>query len=71
MIKTVILSSIDEDEGLVPCCNKFIAFIDNNGTDGYSELMPLIASAKVMGVDRLKVTWKYRDIYEKILSEIQ
>lgn len=31
----------------------------------------LIASAKVMGEDRLEVTWKYGNIYEKILSEIQ
>lgn len=31
----------------------------------------LIASAKVMGEDRLEVTWKYGDIYKKILSEIQ
>lgn len=31
----------------------------------------LIASAKVLGEDRLEVTWKYGDIYEKILSEIQ
>lgn len=29
----------------------------------------LIASVKVMGEDRLEVTWKYRDIYEKILMK--
>lgn len=31
----------------------------------------LIVSAKVMGEDRLEVTWKHQDVYEKILSEIQ
>ncbi len=31
----------------------------------------LIKSAKVMGEDRLEVTWKYGDVYEKILGEIQ
>lgn len=31
----------------------------------------LIASAKVMGEDRLEVTWKYQDVYEKILGEMQ
>lgn len=31
----------------------------------------LIASAKVMGEDRLEVTWKHQDVYEKILGEIQ
>ncbi|MDE7331842.1 MAG: recombinase family protein, partial [Lachnospiraceae bacterium] len=31
----------------------------------------LITSAEVIGEDRLEVTWKYGDIYEKILSEIQ
>ena len=30
----------------------------------------LIASAKVMGEDRLEVTWKHQDVYEKILGEI-
>lgn len=29
----------------------------------------LIASVKVMGEDRLEVTWKYRDFYEKILMK--
>lgn len=31
----------------------------------------LIASAKVMGVDRLEVTWKHQDVYKKILGEMQ
>lgn len=31
----------------------------------------LIESAKVMGEDRLEVTWKHQDIYEKILGEMQ
>ncbi len=31
----------------------------------------LIESAKVMGEDRLEVTWKYGDVYEKILGEMQ
>ena len=31
----------------------------------------LISSAKVMGEDRLEVTWKYQDIYEKIFANIQ
>lgn len=31
----------------------------------------LIASAKVMDEDRLEVAWKYGDVYEKILGEIQ
>ena len=31
----------------------------------------LITSAEVIGEDRLEVKWKYGDIYEKILSEIQ
>lgn len=31
----------------------------------------LIASAKVMGEDRLEVAWKYGDVYEKILGEMQ
>lgn len=31
----------------------------------------LIASAKVMGEDRLEVVWKYGDVYEKILGEMQ
>lgn len=31
----------------------------------------LIASAKVMDEDRLEVTWKYGDVYEKILGEMQ
>lgn len=31
----------------------------------------LIESAKVMGEDRLEVTWKHQDIYEKILDEMQ
>lgn len=30
----------------------------------------LIASAKVMCEERLEVTWKYGDIYEKILGEM-
>lgn len=32
-------------------------------------MVSLIASVKVMGEDRLEVTWKYRDIYEKILMK--
>ena len=31
----------------------------------------LIESAKVMGEDRLEVTWKHQDIYEKSLDEMQ
>ncbi len=31
----------------------------------------LIESAKVMGEDRLEVAWKYGDVYEKILGEMQ
>lgn len=31
----------------------------------------LIESAKVMGEDRLEVTWKHQDVYEKILGEMQ
>lgn len=31
----------------------------------------LIVSAKVMGEDRLEVTWKHQDVYEKILGEMQ
>jgi len=31
----------------------------------------LIASAKVMGEDRLEVVWKFGDVYEKILGEMQ
>lgn len=31
----------------------------------------LIASAKVMGEDRLEVDWKYGDVFEKILGEMQ
>lgn len=31
----------------------------------------LIESEKVMGEDRLEVTWKHQDVYEKILGEMQ
>lgn len=31
----------------------------------------LIESAKVMGEDKLEVTWEYQDVYEKILGEMQ
>lgn len=31
----------------------------------------LIVSAKVMGEDRLEITWKHQDVYEKILGEMQ
>ncbi|MDE5777996.1 MAG: hypothetical protein K2I10_05750 [Lachnospiraceae bacterium] len=31
----------------------------------------LIASTKVMGEDRLEVSWKYGDVYEKILGKMQ
>lgn len=31
----------------------------------------LIESAKVMGEDRLEVVWKFGDVYEKILGEMQ
>lgn len=36
-----------------------------------SIMASLIASAQVMGEDRLEVTWKYQDVYEKILGEMQ
>lgn len=36
-----------------------------------SIMASLIASAQVMGEDRLEVTWKYHDVYEKILGEMQ
>lgn len=31
----------------------------------------LIESAKVIGEDKMEVTWKYQDVYEKILGEMQ
>lgn len=31
----------------------------------------LIGSTKVAGKDRLEVTWRYGDVYEKILGEMQ
>lgn len=31
----------------------------------------LIESAKVIGENRLEVTWKHQDVYEKILAEMQ
>lgn len=31
----------------------------------------LIESAKVIGKNRLEVTWKHQDVYEKILAEMQ
>lgn len=31
----------------------------------------LIESAEVMGEDRLEVTWKHQDVYERILGEMQ
>lgn len=30
----------------------------------------LISSAKVIGEDCMEVTWKYQDVYEKILMNI-
>jgi hypothetical protein len=30
----------------------------------------LIASAKMMGEDSLKVVWKHHDIYEKIFTDL-
>ncbi len=31
----------------------------------------LIESAKVIGEDKMEVTWKYQDVYEEILGEMQ
>lgn len=31
----------------------------------------LIESAKIMGENRLEVTWKHQGVYEKILGEMQ
>lgn len=36
-----------------------------------SIMASLIAGAKVMGEDCMEVTWKYQDVYEKILGEMQ
>ena len=41
--------------------------------EGYDKrvMASLIESAKVMGEDRLEVVWKFGDVYEKILGEMQ
>lgn len=36
-----------------------------------SIMASLIAGAKVMGEECMEVTWKYQDVYEKILGEMQ
>ena len=40
VIKAVIPPSGDWGEGSILCCNRFIAYIANSGTGGYSEIMP-------------------------------
>ncbi len=37
---------------------------------GKRVMTSLVESAKVVGEDRLEVTWKYQDVYEKILGEM-
>lgn len=41
--------------------------------EGYDKrvMASLIESAKVMGENRLEVVWKFWDVYEKILGEMQ
>lgn len=36
-----------------------------------SVIASLISSAKVLGEDRLEVTWKHQDIYKKIFENIR
>ena len=38
---------------------------------GKAVMASLIESAKVIGEDKMEVTWKYQDVYEEILGEMQ
>ena len=50
-----------------------ILFLEYLHLVGYFKrvMASLIESAKVMGEDRLEVVWKFGDVYEKILGEMQ